>query len=804
MNQIVQDVRYALRGFARRPGFTAVALVTLALGIGGNTAVFSIVDAAFLDPLPYPDDDRMVMVYNSPRPGAAFVGLGDPSFVALRDARGAFDAVAALAPGQANIGGGDRPERVAAMAASAGLFDVTGVEPVLGRRYTAEEDAPGADGVVVISHGLWQRRYGSDPGVLGTTLQVDSRSREVVGVMPRGFEVFRGGVDVWTPLAVDEAALDRTDALNNNRAVVARLAPGVTLERAEERATAALGAVRERFGDVLEAGHAVRLDTFRAWLVGDLRSDLMVLMGAVGFVLLIACANLANLLLVRAEARRRELAVRAALGAGRGRLARQLLTESVILALAGAVLGAGVAVLALEVVRPLAPEAVPIPEAVGLDLSVLLFTAGVAVATGLTFGLAPALTVLRTDLRDTLAEGGRGGGWSGRMGLRKVLVAGEVALAAVLLVGSGLLVHSLVRLQEVDPGFRWEDRLVADVSISRSAYPTPESVRSFYETLTGRLEALAEADAVAVGQWIPLRGAVNWGFQARGATDDGVRFADYNLVGPDYFEVLGMPVLRGRAIRWSDVTSGRPVVVVSEALAREAWPDGEALGRHVNVDIGEPVWREVVGVVGDVRNRSLAAEAGAMMYFPPVELSFAEPYGTSLVVRQEPGRRLTATDIRAVIRELDPAVPVEGVSSLADVVTDSETRRRFLMTLLVAFGGVALLLAGVGLYGVVGYAVSLRTRELGVRKALGAEPVRLLAMIARESGIVVAAGLLVGLASAAALGRILSGFLFGVEIVDPVTYGGVAAFLLLAGALAIWVPARRAAAVEPSRALREG
>lgn len=802
MDTLWQDVRVASRGFARRPGFTIVALLTLALGIGGTTAIFSLVDATLLDPLPYPEEERVVVLYNSPEPGAAFVGFSDPFYAAMaEEPAGVLSALAAAAPGRANLGGDDAPERVPILRTSASFFEVAAVPPLLGRTFTDREDRPGADGVAVLSHALWERRYGGSPDVLGRTVPVDGRVRQVVGVMPPGFSLLGQEVDLWVPLALAPAAMDETSAMNNNRFLMGRLAPGVDFRRAEVALTRALETVRASFPDAVAGKHSIVLGSYREWLVGDVRRELLLLLGAVAVVLLIACANLANLFLARAEGRRREFALRGALGARSGRLLRQLLTETVLLGLVGAVVGLGFGMALLKLVGPVVPPEVPLPDGGALDRTVLAFAAGVGIVTGALVGLLPALGAMGTRIGEVLGAGGRGGTRAAAGIARRGLVVAEVGLAAVLLVAAGLLVGTLWKLQAVDPGFAVEDRMVAEMSLSRSSYPTAVETGAFFRPLMERVSGLPGVADAAVGQWIPLEGAVNWGFEVEGS-EEGVRFADYNLVGPSYFRTLGIPVVRGRAFEWRDAVEDRPVVLVTEALARTLWPGEDPIGRRVNVNIDRRVWREVVGVVGDVRNRSLGSSPGGMLYFPPVELPFSGPRNMSLVVRLAEGADVTVSDLQSSVATLDPSVPVSSLRSLGEVVRGSEARRRFLMILLGGFGAVALSLAGVGIYGILSYTLSLRTREIGVRIALGADRASVVGLALRESGLLVGLGLALGLGGAVAVSRVLTSYLYEITALNAWSYGAAALFLIVVAGAATWIPAWRAAGLDPREALQ--
>lgn len=801
MGDWIEDLGHAVRGLARRPGFALVAVSTLALGVGGTTAIYAIVDAAYVDALPYPDDHELAVLYNVPAPerGGGFAALSAPFYAAIRD-EGVFEAVTDIVPQSVNVGGDERPERVPGARVSAPFFDVAGVLPAVGRAFTEDEDRPGGPDVAVISHGLWSRRYGADPGAVGGTMVVDGSPVTVVGVMPPGFGLLFDGVDVWLPVRLDPAAFTRTSARNNNRLVVARAAG--SLDATAPRLPAAVARFRARQPDALTDTHALRAVPLREHLYGGARATLTLLLGAVGLVLVIACVNLANLMVVRGEARRGELAVRAALGAGRGRLVGGLLTETLVLSAAGGAAGLGVGAGILALVRPVAPAGVPLPTGLP-DASVVLVSLAVAVLSGTLFGLVPAWRLARADLRGGLVDGGRGTAAGGSSRLRGALVVIEVAMTAVLLVASGLMLHSLWRLQAVDPGFTAEGRATVSLAPTPDRYPDAPALNRFQRTLVERLTRHPSVAAAGMGQFIPLTGASNWGFEVEGREDEGVGFADYTLITPGYLDAMDQRVVRGRDVRWSDADDDAvPVVLISESMAERLWPGADPLGRRINVDTDGRVWRQVVGVVSDVRNRGLAEEPGDLLYFPPTDLPMSSPRNMSLVVHAPDGAPPMA-EIRSAVAALDPAVPVPAARSLQDVLRHSESRRLFMITLLALFAGVALALAAVGLYGVVSYTFSLRTREIGLRMAIGAGRGSVLAMVLRQSGALVGAGLVVGLGAAAALSSLLDSVLYGVGGFDAATYGAVALFLALVAAAATWVPATRATSVDPARVLRE-
>ncbi len=803
MSNGLHDLRFALRGLLRRPAFTAVAVATLALGIGGNTAIFSMVDAAFFDPLPFPDDDRLVVPYNVPAPGEGrgFAAFSSPVFAAMRD-EGVFAHVAEIAPFAVNIGGTDRPERVQAAQVNAGFFEVAGVALAAGRGFSPDEAAFGGPDVAVISHGLWQRRFGLDPDAVGQAVVLNGRSTMVTGVMPPDFTLIFEGVDVWIPTRVDESAFTITSAQNNNRIVVARLADDEPASAAAARLPGVVDRVRARFPAALSDGQQIHLVPLREHLYGGARAHLTLLLGAVGLVLLIACANLANLLLVRGEARRAELSMRAALGASRRRLVRVLLTESLVLAVLGAGLGIILAQILLHMVAPLAPPSLPLPIA-GLDGSVLAFTSAIAVVTGLGFGSWPAWRGTRADLRASLVGGRRSTVSSrGRWSLGRGLVVFEVALTAILLVGSGLLMSSLHRIRSVDPGFDIDDRVIAPLALSRDAYPDVDALNAFYRELLERLTTDPAVVSAGLGQFIPLGGASNWGFEVDGQLDRGLGFADYTLITPGYLEAMQQRVVRGRALTWDDAREGAaPVMLVSEAMATELWPDGDPIGQRINIDTEQQIWREVVGVVSDVRNRSLTREPGSLMYFPPVRLPMSAPRGMSLAIHHG-GAPPPVPALRRVVASLDPLLPVSRIDVLAQVVGASEARRRFIMLLMGLFALTALLLAAVGLYGVVSYGFSLRSREIGLRMAVGAQRGTVLAMVLGQSGRMVGLGLGVGLVVSAFATRLMGSLLFEIGAVDPRVYLGVALFLGFVATVATWIPASRASRVDPASVLR--
>jgi len=798
MGDLRQDLRLALRGLRRAPGFAAVAVLTLALGIGANSAIFSVVNAVLLRPLPYQEPDRLVRVSDW--------GYTGGEFVRLRELSRSFQQVAAFVSASHGLSGDGEPERLDGAVASANLFATLGASTLLGRAFAPGEDEPGRDAVVVLSHGLWQRRYGSDPGIVGRSVTVDGALRTVVGVMPRDFHFPSHATQLWIPLTLDRANLGALWG-SGGYTFIARLRPGVTVDQARADVRRVAREIRREnpiWDPGPEYGSTADVMPLQRSIVGAVRPTLLLLLGVVGCVLLIACVNVANLLLVRTTARQQELAIRTALGGGRGRLLRQLLTESVVLAIIGGIAGLLLAWPAVRALVALLPADMPRVAEIGLDWRVLAFTALLTLLTGVAFGLLPALRATGGALHASLKAGGRGGSrGAGHHRLSSALVAGEIALAVVLVSAAGLLVRSFQELRRVDPGFRTERVIAARISPPKQRYADAARQRAFYTGLLQRVAALPGVESAAAVNQLPLRGGVyGLAIRVEGKFEDMRRtlpMADhYQIVTPGYLQTMGIPLLRGRWFTDADREGAPDVVVVSESMARHFWPGEDPIGRR----IGYPwpsEWLTVVGVAGDVKQDSLSGAAGMTVYRP---LFQAPASAMTLVARTTADPVALAAGLRAAVAEADPDVPVSDVSTMAQVVAASVAKPRFTMFLLAAFAAVALALGAVGIYGVMSYAVSLRTREIGVRMALGATPRDALGMVVRQGALLTAAGVGVGVVGALAATRVLAGLLYGVTPTDPLTFVAVPVVLAAIALAATYLPARRATQVDPTVALR--
>jgi len=815
MDALLADVRFALRQFSKRPLFTLVVVVTLALGIGGNAAIFTVADQVLLQPLPYGQPDRLVRIYTQ------FPGLGfdkfwtsAPELLELAQWNRSYEAVGAWASGSVNVSGGDRPLRVPAALANAAFFDVLGVPAERGRWFNAEEDGPNADPVVVLSHDLWQRAFGGDPDIVGKTAVVDGVTRTVVGIAPPGFDIADSGIEAWAPLALDPA--DPGGRGGHYLNVVARLAPGVSLVDAREGMTALLTRWEETFPDTHHPNpksHAMVIYPLRDEVVGNARTPLLLLLGAVGFVLLIACANVANLMLARAEGRKREIAVRASLGAERGRLVRQFLTESVVLALTGAVVGLGLAWAGLKAVLAANPDAVPRAAEVGLDGRTLAFTAAVAVATGLLFGLAPALRARAGNLFASLKEGGRSTGGVSTHALRRGLVVAEVTLATMLVLGAGLLLRSFWTLQQVNPGFQSGGALSFQIELPRTAYPESAGVRSFYDRLLAEIRALPGVEtAAAMSDLPPVRelNANDTEFEGVETGPDLPANVDYyQIVTPGAFQAMRIPIVAGRSFRDTDTAGSPPVVVINQTLAERYYPGQDPIGKRIRrgwFGDDEP-WFTVVGVAADVKQDGLDKPSGTELCFLASQWDNVEqlqpPRSFYVVVRTAGDPLALAPAVRDAVRRLDPTIPLADLAPLERVVARSLQRSRFLTLLAAVFAAMALLLAAVGTYGVLAYSVEERRHEVGVRMALGATARDVLRLVVGQGMRPVVIGLALGLAGALLTGRLLKSQLYAVAPTDPLTWAAVPVVLVAVALAACLLPGRSATRVDPAVALRQ-
>ncbi len=799
MDTVLQDIRYAVRSLGKTPGFAAITILTLALGIGANTAIFSVVNAVVLRPLPYPQPERLVFVTTQfPSLGFDQFWMSVPEFLEYREWSTSYDGLGAYSVGAANLGA-DQPMRPVRAVVTHDLLPALGVTPLAGRGFTREDSLPGAEDVAVLSSELWQRAFGADPSVLNRVLDIDGGPVRIVGIMPRGFDVHDERVELWQPLTIDPAS-------PGNRGghflyVIGRLKAGVGIDHAR----AELDTLIERWNRDLPgthtphpANHRLRIDPLKDDIVGNVATALWVLHGAVGFVLLIACANLANLLLARAETRQREFAVRSALGAGTGRLLRQFVTEGVILALVAGHAGG-----------------IPFATSIRIDARVLLFTLGVAVLTGFIFGLAPLMLARGLNVNNSLKEAGTRGSSSGagRRRVRNTLVVAEVALAVVLVIGAGLLMRSFANLMRVDAGFDRSKMVTFGLVLPGARYPVPQRV-PFYARLTDRLRQIPGVQAVSLMSGLPPLRAVNANdtdFEHISNGDAGddtpAENVDYwQFVTHEYVETMGIPVARGRDFGPNDA-GGAPAVLINEALAAKFYRGIDPIGRRVKPGFADDSpWATIVGVLKDVKQGGIAEETGTelyMLYDQGPRLLGGVTTNMNIVIRTAADPASLAPEIRRVVREADASLPLVRYRSMEDVFSAAVARPRFLTTLLGIFAGLALLLAAIGTYGILSYAVSERRQEIGIRMALGASRHTVMGMVLRHGLTLAGAGLVIGLGASMLLTTLLRAQLFNVGPADPLTMGSVALFISLVALIACLVPARRATTVDPMVVLRQ-
>lgn len=804
-----QDLVFALRVLRRSPGFTAVALLTLALGIGANSAIFSVVNGVLLEPLPYADADRLVYIY-SRFPTLEFdeFWVSPPEYRELQERSRSFQSIGAWRTTRVNIAGAENPARVTAALVTAEFFTTLGVSPMLGRPFTHEEEVGGTD-VALISHGLWQRAFGGDPDIVGGTAEVDGRSATVAGVMPPGFDIEDAGVEVWFPAGIPEAPTNRA---SHWLRLVGRLAPGVGIEQARTELTALVASWSEVVpeGHVPNPdGHPFGLHSLQEEMVGGVQSALLILLAAVGLVLLIAVANVGNLLLAKSEGRRREVAVRLAIGAGRGRLVRQFLTESLILAVIGGALGLALGWAGLRAMLAVSPDSIPRIAEIGLSSEVILFTAGISLLAGIVFGLAPLLHVSGDRLAGALKEGGHQATvGAGRQRLRKAFVVAEVALAVMLVVGAGLLIRSLDALQRVDPGFEAENLTTFQLYLPETRYPDAAAAGSFYASLLERLEALpGVSSAAAMSGLPPLRdlNANDTEFEGVEPAPDRPHNVDYyQTVQGDYFETMGIDVVQGRGFQPGDDGEGTPVLLINETLARIYYPDQNPIGRRIQPS-GAPYWMTIVGVVEDVKQGGLDEETGTELYFhnPQVAAAGVPQRTMNIVLRTPRAPGAIAPEIRGTVAGLDPSLPLAHLQSMEQNLAAVTSRPRFLTLLLGIFAALALVLAAVGTYGVMSYSVSERSHEIGIRMAMGAGARSVLGLVMAGGLGLAAAGLGLGLLGALGVTRLMQSMLFGVTATDPATFLAAPLVLAAVATAACFVPAWRAANTDPARVLRE-
>jgi putative ABC transport system permease protein len=802
MRELVSDLRFAVRLFAKSPGFAAAAVLALGLGIGANTAIFSVVDAVLLRPLPFHDPDRLVMVserWNQTLPASDTNPL---NFLDWREQNHSFERVAAIFPTPLNLTGGDEPEQVAALQVSADFFPMLGVQPLIGHWFRVDEDRPTGDKPVVLSYGMWREHFGGDTKIMGRAISLNDVTYHVVGVMPRSFDLPQTPADLWIPSELDRAG-HQTDG--RYLTVIARLRKGISTNQAVADMDNLLAQIKRSRLSFNAQVVGMRVIPLAEEITGKVRLPLYVLLAAVGFVLLIACANVANLLLMRATVRRREIAVRTALGARRWRLVRQLLTESTLLSLGGGALGLGLASWGISALTMLLPADFPLSRAneIHIDGGVLAFTLAVSVLTGLAFGLLPALQISQTDVGESLKQGGlRSGAGAGRA-LRSALVVSEVAVAVLLLAGAGLLGRSFLHLVEVNPGFQPQHVLTMHMFVSPESHAWGEPVGAYTERVVERIRALPQVDGAGSIHFLPLSGKLsNSGyFRTDRPTPKPADLPNANLsvVTPGFFHAMGIRLIAGREFRVSDRFGGPGAVVVSESFARRAFPNENPIGKKLGIWWTFMEQGEIVGVVGDLNQVAMNAPRDPTIYLSAIQ---APNLHASLVIRTSADPKSIARDVVNAIHQVDPNQPVGDIASMDEVVSASVARPRFQTLLVGIFSCLALLLAALGIYSVMAYSATQRGQEFAIRMALGAGAGQLLRTVIGEGLVLAGSGVAIGTGLALILGRMLRNLLFGVPAHDPVTFTGTAIVLMAIATLACWAPARRASRTDPMTALR--
>jgi putative ABC transport system permease protein len=813
MESLRQDLAYGFRTLVKNPGFTIVAVFALALGTGANTAIFSVVNGVLLKPLPYQEADQLVMVWtNNTKANRTQHAMSVPDLLDYRE-NSVFEQIASMSFDDFNLTEGDTPERVQGTMVSANFFSVLGVRPELGRTFLPEEDQAGADRVVVISNGLWKRSFGGDPEILNRAIQLNGASFTVVGVTPAEFQSPEKGDELWVPMSFDGTDRLRIPSISTpedlkNRLIrffksVARLKPGVGLNQAQAEMSTIASRLEQQYPDT-NAGMGINLVPLHRQIVGDIKPALLLLLAAVGLVLLIACANVANLLLARAAARRKEIAIRVALGATRARLIRQLLTESVMLALVGGVLGAGLAWIGLRLLVGTNPANIPRLGEIEIDGRVLGFTLVVSLLTGLVFGLVPALQASRPDLNETLKEGSRGStGGIGRHRVRSVLVVTEVALTQMLLIGAGLMIKSFYSLQEVDPGFNADSVLTMQVTLPPLKYAEDAQIKAFYEQALKRIEALPGVLAAGAATTLPMtENLITRRFTVDGRAPSAPNerlVGNYAAVSPEYFRAMGIRLISGRSFADYDRDTSQQVIIINETTRRLFWPNEDPIGKRISITAEGGISREIVGVVADVKLSSLDADSGLGIYEPYLQF----PWSFMAIVVRTAGDPLgIAAAVRSEILAVDRAQPVYDVKTMAQILGDSVSQQRLYMLLLAIFAAIALVLAAVGIYGVMNYSVNQRRHEIGIRMAIGAQPSNILKMIVGQGMMLASIGVVIGIGAAFFLGRLLEVLLFGVSGRDPITFVVFPIVLVLVALVSSYFPARRATRVDPMIALR--
>jgi len=803
-----QDLRYGFRTLRANPGFTAVAMLALALGIGANTAIFSVVNGVLLRPLAYPDAGRLMMIFETDS-NFTHNSVAYPNFLDWRRESRSFTDIGAARSDDFNFTGVGVPEHISGEYVSASLFPTLGVAPFMGRSFLPQDDRQGAPCALMLAYGFWKQRLGADPNVVGKVLTLNAMSCGVVGVLRPDFR-FRERAQVYVPIEQYNSVELRTRESRPGISVVGRLKPGVTMEAAQAEIASICSVLAGQYPKT-NAGHGARLIPMKADIVGYIQSTLLLLVGAVGFVLIIACANVANLLLARSTARKREFAIRTALGAERGRIVRQLLTESVLLSLGAAAIGLLLARWGTSLVLAAAPDSLPRAAEIGIDPYVLLFTLAVSILTGILFGLAPALHGANANPQESLKEGARGAG-GGRHRAESVFVAVEIGLAVILLAGAGLMMQSVWRLLQVDPGFNTRNILTTQVALSPKVMASPSAIRLAFAQMLGRVAAIPGVQSVAITSQVPLGPSDTeipfWPGTGPQPPQDRITSAMFSIVTPDYLKTMQIPLRRGRFFTERDNLASPPTVVIDDVLARHFFPGQDPVGRQISVMVLGPV--QIAGVVGHVKLGGLDSDDTAkirdQIYFSfhqvPDKFMFGALVGLTLVLRTGPEPLSLLSGVRAQVAGPTQDQPIYAVSTMEQLILGSLAERRFTMLMLIVFAATALLLAAVGIYGVMSCAVTRRTHELGIRVALGSSRREIVGLVLRQGMLLAAIGLAGGLMAALALTRLMAGLLYGVRPADPATLGAVALVLGAIALAACYIPARRATAVDPVVALR--
>ncbi len=801
MGSIVHDIRYGVRTLLKNPAFSFVAILALALGIGANTAIFSVVNALLLRPLPYFEPGRLVMVWESSPRGAKQNVISPADFLDWKAQNRVFEAMSPVLSQLDILTGAGEPDEVPGFAVAASFFPLLGVTPQLGRSFNDDEDKPGAPGVVVLSHRFWETRFGSNPGILGQPITLDSEKYTVIGVMPARFRWLNRASEFWVPLKLNPARNYRIGSGRYMQAV-ARVRPGISIENAQSEMSS-IAKRLEREHPEFNTNWGVNLVTMRDQIEGDIRPALLILIGSVGLVLLIACANVANLLLARAASRQREMAVRTSLGASRMCIVRQLLTESILLAVAAGLVGILLAFWGIDLLVALSPADLRLRDQVSPDYLVMGFTAVLSLATGVLFGLVPALAASRTDLNSSLKQGSRTGAGIGSHRVRGILVVAEIGLSLMLLVGAGLLIRSFTKLQSVNPGFSAGQVLTARVFLPDAKYREPAQKIAFFEQALLKLRNIPGVQAAGADVFLPLTGLISgtsFTIDGRPAPPPGQKpVTNVSSVDPDYFSTMRVPLRQGRWFTAHDNAAAPRVYIVSESFARDNWPEGNALGQHIRVAMKDDVPGEIVGVVGDVHHEALDKNARQTVYYSYPQLPFG--FMTFVIRTTLPPSNL-AGSATGVIHSIDPEQPMGEIQPMDKVLSESIARSRFTMLLLAIFAGIAITLAAVGIYGVISYSVTQRTQEIGLRMALGAERSDVLRLVLRNGMHLIVAGLLAGLIGSYFMSRLISSLLFELSPTDPFTFAIVALLLTAVALAATLIPALRATRVDPMVALR--